>query len=86
MSQNTRMTGKVFFNLFEKIVRGHFCVSGSFLEKISDAESTFPVPEGELLGVESEFLMEDFGEVAEIGVPYAIHYLIDRKCSVLGKE
>ena len=33
-----------------------------------------PVPEGELLGVESEFLMEDFGEVAEIGVPYAIHY------------
>ena len=45
-----------------------------------------PVPEGELLGVESEFLMEDFGEVAEIGVPYAIHYLIDRKCSVLGKE
>ena len=59
MSQNTRMTGKVFFNLF---------------------------PEGELLGVESEFLMEDFGEVAEIGVPYAIHYLIDRKCSVLGKE
>ena len=75
MSQNTRMTGKVFFNLFEKIVRGHFCVS-----------RFAPVPEGELLGVESEFLMEDFGEVAEIGVPYAIHYLIDRKCSVLGKE
>ena len=43
MSQNTRMTGKVFFNLFEKIVRGYFCVSGSFLEKISDGESTFPV-------------------------------------------
>ena len=83
MSQNTRMTGKVFFNIFET---GLGLVFGEDFRRGVHFSRFAPVPEGELLGVESEFLMEDFGEVAEIGVPYAIHYLIDRKCSVLGKE